>query len=133
MNKECIFCKIIAKDIPSHIVCEDESVMAFLDIHPINHGMTLVVPKAHIDFVHHTNEALFHQLMSVSKKVMVALEKAFTPSRVGLIIEGFDINHAHIKITPLHNPSDIYTVHVENSQPSDFDETLEKVTQFLER
>ncbi len=109
---ECIFCKIAAGEIPSHKVYEDEKVLAFMDIDPINKGMVLVIPKKHFDFVHHMDEDTYVHVMNVVKKVMEAIDRTIKPLRVGVIVEGFDVKHAHIKVTPLQNIKDLQTVKV---------------------
>lgn len=124
---DCIFCKIIAGEIPSYKVYEDEETYAFLDIHPINDGHTLVVPKQHILFVHHSDDTTYHAVMSTVKKVMQALEKALNPARVGVIIEGFDVDHAHVKVVPLNDVKDIQTVHVKETPEDSFEKIQTKV------
>lgn len=111
MDQNCVFCKIVSGEIPSHKVYEDDEVLAFLDISPINVGHTLVIPKQHARFMHQLDEELFLHAMSVSKKIMLAIEKTINPARVGMIIEQFDVAHAHLKITPLNDVADIQTVH----------------------
>lgn len=124
---DCIFCKIIAGEIPSYKVYEDEETYAFLDIHPINDGHTLVVPKQHVQFVHHLDDALYQSVMATTKKVMQALEKALAPARVGVVIEGFDVDHAHVKVFPLFDVKDIQTVHVKETSEEYFRQLLEKM------
>lgn len=109
--QDCIFCKIIAGDIPSYKVYEDADTYAFLDIHPVNDGHTLVIPKQHVQFVHHLDDDVYQRVMATTKKTMLAIEKVIAPARVGVVIEGFDVDHAHVKIVPLTTPADIQTVH----------------------
>jgi len=124
---DCIFCKIIAGEIPSYKVYEDDETYAFLDINPISDGHTLVVPKQHVLFVHHLNEPQYQAVMATVRKVMQALEKALNPARVGVIIEGFDVDHAHVKVFPLFDPKDIQTVHVKETPEGYFEEMAKKV------
>lgn len=128
---ECIFCKIVAGEIPKYTIYEDQDVLAFLDIHPINDGHTLVIPKQHVHFVHHLNDDLFHHVMDVTKKVMLALEKALEPARVGVIVEGFDIDHAHVKVTSLFDMKDIQTVQVEEISEEYFTQVQQKIQAVL--
>ncbi len=133
MKDDCVFCKIIRHEIPCYKIYEDNDTLAFLDINPINHGHTLVVPKTHVQFVHQLDDNLYQHTMLNAKKVMQAIEKALKPERVGMIIEGFDIDHAHLKITPLNNVSDISTVHVVNPKKEDFEkiqtQIIDKINQ----
>lgn len=117
MANDCVFCKIVAGTIPAYKVYEDTDTIAFLDIHPINSGHTLVIPKRHIPFVHDLDNRIFAHVMTTVKKVMVAIDRSLHPTRTGLIVEGFDVNHAHIKITPLTSPRDIKTAHVPKPTP----------------
>lgn len=120
---ECIFCKIIAGDIPKATIYEDNDVLAFLDIDPIYDGHTLVVPKRHVRFVHELDDELYLQAWQVTKKIMHAIEKAFVPERVGVIVEGFGVDHAHIKVFPLYDVKDLQTPHVAETS----DEYFEKI------
>lgn len=124
---DCIFCKIIAGEIPSYKVYEDDETFAFLDINPITDGHTLVVPKQHIRFVHNLEEPVYQAVMATVKKVMQALETSLNPARVGVIIEGFDVDHAHVKVVPLFDVKDIQTVHVKETSEEYFREIIEKV------
>lgn len=105
--KKCIFCKIVAGKIPSHKVYEDESVLAFLDIHPVNPGHTLVVPKTHVDEFQDMGGDLYEHVMEAAQKIARQLKKTLKPPRVGLIVYGFDVSHAHAHVLPLHKPGDI--------------------------
>lgn len=124
---DCIFCKIIAGEIPSYKVYEDDETFAFLDINPITDGHTLVVPKQHIRFVHNLEEPVYQAVMATVKKVMQTLETSLNPARVGVIIEGFDVDHAHVKVVPLFDVKDIQTVHVKETSEEYFREIVEKV------
>ena len=101
--EECIFCKIVNGEIPSHKVWEDENYMAILDIMPNMKGMTLVIPKKHFDSdPTDMPEEEYTLLMLAAKKVSKLLEKKLGVKRVALVAEGMGINHVHIKLYPLH-------------------------------
>lgn len=104
---DCIFCKIIKGDIPSVKVWEDENFLAILDINPNTEGMTLVLAKKHFDsdaFLMPDKD--FHEFLSASKKVAEMLKKGLSVSRVAMVMEGMGVNHAHIKLYPLHGIGD---------------------------
>lgn len=124
---DCIFCNIASGQIPCHEVYEDDSTFAFLDINPIREGHTLVIPKQHVDFIHHLNQTTYQAVMATTQKIMIALENSLSPTRVGVIIEGFDIDHAHVKIAPLNSPTDISTLHEKVST----DESLFEMAELL--
>lgn len=98
--KNCIFCKIVKGDIPSHKIYEDNDFLAFLDINPILSGQALVIPKNHIfsDFKQ-VDDQILSDLIKVAKKVAQKIDKALN-TRCCLVIEGFDVNHLHIKLYP---------------------------------
>jgi histidine triad (HIT) family protein len=100
-NKECIFCKIARKEIPVEIVYEDKDVIAFLDAFPCVPGQTLVIPKKHISYFIDMDDKSYCKLMIAVKKVSKAIQKAFNPIKVGIIIEGLEMNHVHVKLYSL--------------------------------
>jgi histidine triad (HIT) family protein len=104
---DSIFTKIINGEIPSHKVYEDDVVIAFLDIHPVNPGHTLVVPKQVVEEFHMLDEPTYQHVMGVVKRVAHTLKITLQPARVGLLIKGFEVAHAHIHVIPLHDHADI--------------------------
>ena len=106
--EESIFTKIIRGEVPCHKVYEDDDTFAFLDIHPIQPGAVLVVPKKQISFVWEMDAADYQALMNTVQKVGQRLQKVFPDrSRVGVIIEGLEIaTHAHVKVFPFDDDSE---------------------------
>ena len=100
--QDSIFTKIIKGEIPCQKVYEDDQVIAFLDINPINPGHTLVVPKQQIDHLWDIEDSLYQQVMAVVKKVANRQREILQPKRVGLALMGFDVPHAHVHVFPLH-------------------------------
>lgn len=100
---ECIFCKIIAGAIDSAKIWEDEHHIAILDINPNMHGQTLVITKKHYDSdVFMLNPTQYQQFLAATQKVAELLRTKLTVKRVTMVAEGMGINHAHIKLYPLH-------------------------------
>lgn len=100
----CIFCKIINKEIPSFKIYEDDNFIAFLDINPPVKGMALVIPKKHFEsnFLEVSDDIL-KEISAVSKKVSEMLVKAFEDvHRVAMVIEGMGVDHLHVKLYPMH-------------------------------
>lgn len=98
----CIFCRIAKGEVPCEEIWEDKDFLAFLDIHPTTEGMTLVIPKQHLNSrVFENEDRDVHNLMSTAKKVSALLEKNLTIDRVAAVFEGIDINHLHLKLYPL--------------------------------
>lgn len=100
---DCIFCKIAKGEIPSAKIWEDSEFLAVLDINPNTKGMALVLTKEHFDsYAFDMPDEEYKRFMVAAKKVSKILEKAFGISRIALVMEGMGINHAHLKLYPLH-------------------------------
>lgn len=101
MAEASIFTRIIKGEIPCHKVYEDDRTFAFLDIHPIQPGQVLVVPKSQVEFVWDLSDEDYIAVMNTAKKVAYKLREVFPDkSRAGMQIEGLDVDHAHIKVFP---------------------------------
>lgn len=101
--KDCIFCKIVSRDFDSARIWEDKKFLAILDVNPNTRGMTLVLPKKHHDsYVVDMPDTEYGEYFSVVKKIAKMLERALKVKRVALVMEGLGVNHAHIKLYPLH-------------------------------
>lgn len=102
-----VFSKIIAGEIPSYKVAEDDKFYAFLDINPVNWGHTLVVPKEETDYIFDIDDATLGEMMVFAKKVAVALKKAVPCRKVGVTVLGLEVPHAHIHLVPLQKEGDM--------------------------
>ena len=98
---ECVFCKIVSKEIPNHTIYEDEKVLAFLDIQPITEGHVVVVSKEHAETVWQLNDETYAHLMKIGKRIANHTKKSLDAFRVGLIIEGLEVDHSYLKIFPI--------------------------------
>lgn len=98
--QESIFTKIINGEIPCHKVFEDAFTFAFLDIHPVQPGHTLVIPKKQVPFVWDLSEEDYMALMETVRRVAHQIRTVLKPAYVGEIIEGVEIAHAHVKLIP---------------------------------
>ncbi len=105
--QDSIFTKIIKGEIPAHKIYEDERVIAFLDIHPINPGHTLVVPKKQIDHIWDMEDEDYQYLWQISKKLALHIRQTLNPPRVGVVVEGYGVPHVHIHLIPLLHPEDV--------------------------
>ncbi len=116
---DSIFTGIIKGDIPSHKVYEDNKTLAFMDIHPIQYGMVLVVPKKQVSHFFDLPDEDYLALMSTVKKVAKHLKVAFpNKDRVGVIIEGFDLpEHVHVKVFPADSGDDMRHLPDPNVEP----------------
>lgn len=104
MKKEnCIFCMIVEGKIPSIKIWEDDLHIAILDINPNVEGMTLVLTKEHYDsYAFKMKDDEYSNFMIAAKKVSGLLEKGLDVKRVALVMEGLGVDHAHLKLYPIH-------------------------------
>lgn len=98
--QDSIFTKIITGEIPCHKVYEDEKTLAFLDIHPVQPGHTLVVPKAQVEFVWDLTPEDYQAVMETVQKVAKRLRQVLLVPYVGEQVVGVDVPHAHVHLIP---------------------------------
>ena len=102
-----IFTKIINGEIPSYKIAEDDRYFAFLDIRPLAKGHTLVVPKQEVDYLLDVEDELLGGAMVFAKRVAKALESVIDCKRVGVMVIGTEVPHAHIHLVPFQKESQI--------------------------
>jgi len=102
-----IFTRIINGEIPAHRIYEDDQVIAFLDLHPQIEGHTLVVPKKQVDHIWDLNDEDYEYLWKVTKKIGSHIREIIGSPRVGIVVEGFGVPHAHIHLIPIYIGSDL--------------------------
>ena len=103
-----IFTKIINREIPAHIIYEDDQTLAFLDINPVQPGHTLVVPKAEVDHLQDLSDEDYAAVMITTKMLMSHLKEQMGTDRVCLKVEGFDVPHAHIHLIPANSGAEFF-------------------------
>jgi len=102
-----LFSRIIQGEIPCHKILENEEFLAFLDIKPINPGHTLVIPKCEIDYIFDLEDELLGRLMAFSKKVATMIKKEIACKRIGVMVAGLEVPHAHVHLVPINAVSDL--------------------------
>jgi len=102
-----IFTKIINREIPGHIVAEDDRFIAFLDIVPLVMGHVLVVPKKEVDYIFDIDDDSLGAINVFAKKVAHAIKKAVPCKRIGIAVIGLEVPHAHIHLIPMNTVGDI--------------------------
>ena len=102
-----IFSKIIAGEIPSYKVAENDKFYAFLDINPLVKGHTLVVPKKEVDYIFDLSDEELADMHVFAKHVALAIQKAFPCKKVGEAVIGLEVPHAHIHLIPMQKESDM--------------------------
>lgn len=102
-----IFSKIIAGDIPSYAIAEDERFFAFLDIAPMREGHVLVVPKTETDKIFDVADDLLREWLVFSKPIAKAIESTFPCNRCGISVIGLEVPHAHMHLIPIDSADDL--------------------------
>ena len=102
-----IFTRIISRDLPAHIIAENDQYISFLDIAPLAKGHCLVVPKKEIDYIFDLDDDTLSGLYLFSKKVAVALKEVVPCIRVGTTVIGIEVPHAHVHLIPLNSMGDM--------------------------
>lgn len=102
-----IFSKIVAGEIPSYKVAENEQFYAFLDINPLVKGHTLVIPKREVDYIFDLTDEELAAMHVFAKHVALAIQKAFPCRKVGEAVLGLEVPHAHIHLVPMQNEKDM--------------------------
>lgn len=102
-----IFTKIVNGEIPSWKVAEDENFYAFLDIFPVAKGHTLVIPKKEVDYLFDLDDETYAGLQLFAKKVALGIQKAIPCNKVGVMVLGLEVPHAHIHLVPMQSEADL--------------------------
>lgn len=132
--KNCLFCKISKSEIQTHTIYEDDYVLAFLDKHPINPGHILVIPKKHKADFYKLDDNLYSKLMFAVKKLADVVNDLTQPKKVGLIIAGWDVEHTHIHIVPMHDYHDITSKSMlEDKRSNPSEEELTEIEKALKK
>jgi histidine triad (HIT) family protein len=119
-----IFSKIIAGDIPSYKIAENEKFFAFLDIFPLREGHTLVVPKNETDNLFDLPEDYLKEILVFARPIAKAIERSFDCDRCGISVIGLEVPHAHIHLIPINSSNDL---NFTQAKPKAIDEQLKKV------
>jgi len=123
-----IFTKIVNGEIPSYKIAEDENYYAFLDIFPLAKGHTLVIPKKEVDYLFDLDDETLQGLTAFSKRVAKAIDKTIDCKRVGVVVLGLEVPHAHIHLIPLQSEADAsFSKPKLKLEKEEFEEIAEKI------
>ncbi|MBQ3622360.1 MAG: HIT family protein [Bacteroidaceae bacterium] len=123
-----IFSRIVAGEIPSYKVAEDEQFYAFLDINPLAKGHTLVIPKREVDYIFDLDDEEIAAMQVFAKKVACAIKRAFPCIKVGQAVLGLEVPHAHIHLVPMQSERDmLFTNPKLQLTPEEFTEIANKI------
>jgi len=127
-----LFSRIIAGEIPSYKIAENDLFFAFLDIFPLREGHTLVVPKVEVDKFFDMPDAYLTQLLVFARPIAQAIEKAFDCDRCGLSVVGLEVPHAHLHLVPIDTSDDLnFTRHKLKLSPDQLKAAQEKILRHL--
>jgi histidine triad (HIT) family protein len=102
-----IFSKIVAGEIPSYKVAEDEKYYAFLDINPLAKGHTLVIPKVEVDYIFDLDDETLAGLTKFAKKIAHKIKEQTGCKKVAMVVLGLEVPHAHIHLIPMNSEKDV--------------------------
>jgi histidine triad (HIT) family protein len=121
-----IFSKIIAGEIPSYKIAENEKFFAFLDIFPLREGHVLVVPETEVDNLFDLPKEYLQEMLIFAQPIAKAIEKSFSCNRCGIEVIGLEVPHAHMHLIPINSSNDL---NFTQAKPKAADEDLKKVQQ----
>jgi histidine triad (HIT) family protein len=119
-----IFSRIIAGEIPSYKIAENEKFFAFLDIFPLREGHTLVVPKTEVDNLFDLPKEYLEEMLVFAQPIAKAIERTFKCNRCGISVIGLEVPHAHMHLIPINSSNDLNFTQSKEKAP---DESLKKV------
>jgi len=127
-----IFTRIILGEIPCYKIAESEKCFAFLDINPLSKGHTLVIPKQETDYYFELDDDLLAEMQVFSKKVARARDKVMDCKRVGVVVLGLEVPHAHIHLIPINSLYDIeFSRPKLKLSPEEFEQIAEQIRNAL--
>lgn len=128
-----IFTKIVNGEIPAYKVAEDDKFLAFLDISPVAKGHTLVIPKKEVDYLFDLDDELYTGLQLFAKKVAIGLKKAIPCEKVGVLVMGLEVPHAHIHLVPMQLETDLLNFsNKKKFTPEEFQETAKNISKNIQ-
>ena len=126
-----LFTKIINQEIPSFKIKEDDDFYAFLDIRPICEGHTLVIPKVEIDHFYELPDDVLAGIMVFAKPIVKAIEAAVQCQRVGSMIAGLEVPHAHLHLVPIISMETFSFAHAKPADSANLKKLQEKICHYL--
>ena len=127
-----LFSKIIAGEIPSYKIAENENFFAFLDVFPLREGHTLVIPKVEVDNLFDLDESYLSEMLTFARPIAKAIEKAFKCNRCGIAVIGLEVPHAHVHLIPINSSNDLnFTQPKPKAADKDLEAAQQKILSFL--
>jgi histidine triad (HIT) family protein len=127
-----LFSKIIAGEIPSYKIAENDRFYAFLDVFPLREGHTLVIPKTEVDNLFDLPSEYLAEMLVFAQPIAKAIEQSFKCNRCGISVIGLEIPHAHMHLIPINSSNDLnFTQHKGRASDADLQKVQKKILQAL--
>ena len=107
MHDDCLFCRIGRRELPAHLVHEDDHIMAFLDLHPIRPGHSLIIPRHHHVWFEDLPLDLASRITECGQILARRMKQLYGVERVGFFYTGIHVAHAHAHVVPMHDRHDV--------------------------
>jgi histidine triad (HIT) family protein len=131
LMENCIFCKIVKKEIPASIIYEDQNFLAFLDIQPVSDGHILIVLKKHIVWMQDADDETISEIFILAKKLMLAIKKGIKCDYVQVSVVGKDVPHFHIHLIPRYFGDGLHQFPTKKYDKEEAEETAKKIISAL--
>jgi len=125
--ENCIFCRIVKGEIPCIKIWEDKNYLAILDVHPINPGHVLLMPKKHTEYLFDLKDKEYGELMLAGKKIAILIKNKLNPKKVGMAVEGFGVPHIHIHLVPVNNGNELNPERAKRAEKKDLEDIANKL------
>jgi histidine triad (HIT) family protein len=127
-----LFSRIIAGEIPSFKIAENERFYAFLDVYPLREGHTLVIPKTEVDNLFDLSPDYLSEMLVFAQPIAKAIERSFKCNRCGISVIGLEIPHAHMHLIPINSSNDLnFTQHKARAADEDLQKVQQKILSAL--
>lgn len=126
-----IFARIIRGEIPCHKLLESDRYLSFLDVRPVKSGHALVIPKREVDYLFDLEDRELGDIMAFAKKVAAAIRMAIPCKKVGIMVAGLEVPHAHIHLIPIDAVKDLSFAHARSVSAEELAETAQKIIRCL--
>lgn len=114
-----IFKEIIDGELPAYTVWEDDAHIAFLDIFPMHEGQVIVIPKKEVEYIFDMSDEEYTALLRHAKRIAQHMKQVFGSERIGLVVEGLEVPHVHVKLIPIGKDRNIDPKHIKKAHEAD--------------
>lgn len=120
MPDDCLFCRIARREMPAHVVHEDDTLMAFLDIHPVRPGHVLIIPREHHACFEDLPPDTAARSVALGQRLAHHMKRRYAVERVAFLYTGVHVAHAHAHVIPMHHPHDVTSIQYIAQRELDF-------------